>query len=183
LAGAVAASAGAAEETAPAKGLTAELGFEAGARILTGGGPYFGVLFHLRPGRFARVGIGFGYYELTSACTPYGTRSYFDVSGKPVFVSAEAVWPGMAFTPKLHLEVGAVSFSYSYYHRQTRSPPRYGRTDLFASLAPGVEFALGPRVYMTCEGGYGYQFHDFSSDTSDSPFSYGLFELGIRVVL
>lgn len=164
----------------PAQGLEAEFGYEGGPRLLPGGGPYAGVLFHVCPWRFARVGIGFGYYALAYTVGDYGAGTYSNVSGRPVFISAEGVWPGLVVAPKLHVEVGAVPFSFSEYYKMKKYT--YGRTELFLSAAPGVEFALHPRVRMTCEGGYGYQFDDFSSYTSDTPFGYGLFQLGVRFV-
>jgi len=53
---------------------------------------------------------------------------------------------------------------------------------MFVSAAPGLEFEVYPHIRVTCEGGYGYQFEDFSSDTWDSPFGYGLFNVGARFV-
>ena len=179
LTGVVAATAFAA--AAPAARWEGEIGYEGGARLLACGGPYAGVLFHLCPWPFARVGVGIGYYELASTPTPYGAMTYSDVSGMPFFLSAEAVWPGLAVAPKFHVEVGAVPFSFSEYYKSRKYS--YSQTEMFISGAPGVEFALHPRVRMTCEGGYGYQFDDFSEDTSDTPFGYGLFQLGVRFVL
>jgi hypothetical protein len=179
LTGVVAAIACAA--AAPAGGWEVEIGYEGGARLLAGGGPYAGVLVHLCPWPFARAGVGFGYFELAYTARDYSAGTYGDVSGKPFFVSAEAVWPGLAVAPKFHVEVGAVPFSYSEYYKMKKYS--HSQTELFLSAAPGVEFALHPRVRMTCEVGYGYQFDDFSEDTADTPFGYGLFQLGVRLVL
>lgn len=181
LAGVLAAAAWGGAEAAPAKGWEVEIGYEGGARLLAGGGPYAGALVHVCPWRFVRAGFGFGYYELAYTAKEYGVGTYGDVSGMPFFLSAEAVWPGMVFAPKLHVEVGAVNFSYSEYYKTKKYT--HSQTELFLSAAPGVEFALHPRVRLTCEGGYGYQFDDFSEDTADTPFGYGLFQLSVRLVL
>lgn len=178
--GVLAAAAWGSAEAASAEGWEVEIGYEGGARLLAGGGPYAGVLFHVCPWRFARAGFGFGYYALAYTVGDYGVGTYGDVSGIPFFLSAEALWPGMVFAPKLHVEIGAVPFSFSEYYKMKKYT--YGRTELFLSAAPGVEFALHPRLRMTCEGGYGYQFDDFSEDTADTPFGYSLFQLGVRFV-
>ncbi|MGD8718331.1 MAG: hypothetical protein PVH29_05855 [Candidatus Zixiibacteriota bacterium] len=177
---AVAAAAAAAEGTETHRERVS-LGFAAGARAVSGGGPYGAVLFHIHGLRFLRIGVGAGGYSLGSLAAMDISGGYREPSARLLFLSGEVAWPDKAVAPKLHLEFGPAFFSYSYYGPYLVTyRARY--TELFYSAAPGVDFRLSPTVRLTCEGGLGFQTWGVEDDWDGRGFKYGIFNLGIRFV-